>query len=286
MSTPRSLDLPGADGIRLHGLEWSREGVPLVFVHGFGHDAHVWDDFAPAVAPHYRTLAVTLRGHGDSGRGPHGGHDPALLVRDLEQALDSLEIARLVLVGHSLGARVATQFGGRHPERLAGLVLVDFGPRLDARGVSRIRSEVAAQAATSAAGDLSFGSEAEYLRVLERNYPGVRGSLLARLARHWLRQRADGRFELKLDLRPADPAAAARSIASAEAELWDALGRLPCPVLVVRGAASDVLSAETADEMVERLQKGQLAVVPRAGHSVMLDNPEGFGAALASFVLG
>ena len=286
MSTPRSLDLPGADGIRLHGLEWSREGVPLVFVHGFGHDAHVWDDFAPAVAPHYRTLALTLRGHGDSGRGPHGGHDPALLVRDLEQALDSLEIARLVLVGHSLGARVATQFGGRHPERLAGLVLVDFGPRLDARGVSRIRSEVAAQAATSAAGDLSFGSEAEYLRVLERNYPGVRGSLLARLARHWLRQRADGRFELKLDLRPADPAAAARSIASAEAELWDALGRLPCPVLVVRGAASDVLSAETADEMVERLQKGQLAVVPRAGHSVMLDNPEGFGAALASFVLG
>jgi len=286
LSTPRSLDLPGADGIRLHGLEWSREGVPLVFVHGFGHDAHVWDDFAPAVAPHYRTLAVTLRGHGDSGRGPHGGHDPALLVRDLEQALDSLEIARLVLVGHSLGARVATQFGGRHPERLAGLVLVDFGPRLDARGVSRIRSEVAAQAATSAAGDLSFGSEAEYLRVLERNYPGVRGSLLARLARHWLRQRADGRFELKLDLRPADPAAAARSIASAEAELWDALGRLPCPVLVVRGAASDVLSAETADEMVERLQKGQLAVVPRAGHSVMLDNPEGFGAALSSFVLG
>jgi pimeloyl-ACP methyl ester carboxylesterase len=281
LSVPRTLDLPGADGIRLHALEWSEQGVPLVFVHGFGHDAHVWEDFAPALAPHYRTLALTLRGHGDSGRGPHGGHDPALLVRDLERALESLGIARLVLVGHSLGGRVSTEFAGRHPEQLAGLVLVDFGPRLDARGVSRIRSEVASRAA----GDLSFASADAYLRVLERHYPGVSSARLARLAQHWLRPRADGRLELKLDLRPADTAAAP-SLASAEPELWEALRRLPCPVLVVRGAASDVLSAEAADAMLDALQKGQLAVVPRAGHSVMLDNPEGFGPALTGFVLG
>ena len=67
---------------------------------------------------------------------------------------------------------------------------------------------------------------------------------------------------------------------------WDALRRVPCPTLVVRGAASDVFSAETADRMVDEvLAQGRLAVVPRAGHSVMTDNPEGFRDAVAAFVL-
>jgi pimeloyl-ACP methyl ester carboxylesterase len=83
--------------------------------------------------------------------------------------------------------------------------------------------------------------------------------------------------------------------ASAEAEqqehalrqrMWDALAALPCPVLVVRGAASDILSPETADRMVDEvLQNGRLAVVAQAGHSVMTDNPRGFNDAVASFVL-
>jgi pimeloyl-ACP methyl ester carboxylesterase len=69
--------------------------------------------------------------------------------------------------------------------------------------------------------------------------------------------------------------------------LWEALARIPCPTLVVRGAASDVLAAETADRMVEEvLPRGRLAVVPRASHSVMIDNPEGFAEAVSAFVLG
>ena len=67
---------------------------------------------------------------------------------------------------------------------------------------------------------------------------------------------------------------------------WDALARIPCPTLVVRGAASDILSPDIADRMVEEvLPKGQLAVVPQAGHSVMTDNPDGFRKAVSAFVL-
>jgi pimeloyl-ACP methyl ester carboxylesterase len=68
--------------------------------------------------------------------------------------------------------------------------------------------------------------------------------------------------------------------------MWDALAALPCPVLVVRGAASDILSPDTADRMVDDvLQNGRLAVVAQSGHSVMTDNPRGFNDAVASFVL-
>ena len=69
-------------------------------------------------------------------------------------------------------------------------------------------------------------------------------------------------------------------------EQWNALGAVPCPTLVVRGAASDVFAPDVADRMVDDvLQNGHLAVVPQAGHSVMTDNPEGFRTAVTDFVL-
>ncbi|MGH9886125.1 MAG: alpha/beta fold hydrolase, partial [bacterium] len=69
--------------------------------------------------------------------------------------------------------------------------------------------------------------------------------------------------------------------------LWAALAKLPCPALVVRGAASDVMSAEVADRMVDEvIPRAALQTVAKAGHSVMLDNPAAFETALTGFVLG
>ena len=290
-SAPRSRMVAGDGGLLIHTLEWSHEGVPLVLLHGFGNEAHIWDDFVPVVAPYYRTLAFDLRGHGDSGHDPEERYDYEFHVRDLEAVTAELGIDRFVLIGHSLGGRVAALFAGAHPERLAGLVLVDSGPELDARGTTRIVLDV--QKENSASGSGGFESVAEYERLLSLAYPAARPEVLGRMARHGLRQRDDGRY-----VRKADPAfhGARATISAAEMtereervtrELWEALGRVECPALVVRGAASDVLSADVADRMVEdSLRDGKLAVVGRASHSVMTDNPEGFAEAVAEFVLG
>jgi pimeloyl-ACP methyl ester carboxylesterase len=284
---PRDRRIRTADGLSLHVLEWSEEGTPLVLVHGFGNEAHIWDDFAPLVAPHYRTIAVDLRGHGDSDHDPEGRYDYDFHVGDIEAVTAALAIERLVLVGHSFGGRTSMLFAAKHPERMAGLVIVDIGPEHDPRGTTRIRMEVMQR------GDGSFASPAEYERVLAHNFPAGSPDALRRMAGHELRQREDGRW-----VRKADPAfMTARAEASAgDAEeherdtakrLWDALGRIACPTLVVRGAASDILSPEVADRMVDDvLANGRLAVVPRAAHSVMTDNPAGFAEAVASFVLG
>jgi pimeloyl-ACP methyl ester carboxylesterase len=137
-----------------------------------------------------------------------------------------------------------------------------------------------------------FASVAEYARVLSIAYPAAQPHAIERMARHGLRERDDGLFELKMDpalrgamgdrgdetLDPSDPM-------SPEAQ-WAALAKITCPTLVVRGAASDILSADTADRMVDEvLADGRLAVVPHAGHSVMTDNPEGFRDAVTDFVL-
>ena len=284
---PASKHVTGAHGIDLHLLEWSQEGVPLLLLHGFGNDAHIWDDFAPEVAPYYRTVALDHRGHGDSAWDPEQRYEHETMVEDVECACDALGLERLVLVGHSLGGRISTLFSGKHPERIAGLVLVDIGPELDPRGVSRIRSE------TEQSIDPVFSSVDDYMRLLSLHYPAAQPKALLRMARHGLRKRPEGGFALKMDpaLRgafrePESPEEAEQREREMAVAQWEALGRVTAPTLVVRGAASDVLAPEVADRMVDEvLNNGRLAVVPQAGHSVMTDNPEGFREAVADFVL-
>lgn len=282
-----SVRVPGARGLQLHARLFSDEGTPLVFIHGFGNDSHVWDASAPLVAPHYRTLAIDLPGHGDSDSDAEQLYDPLSLSQSLDQAFEALKIERLVLVGHSLGGRVAMHFAVRHPERLAGLVLVDSAPEHDERGSARIRSETESAV-------LVFDSVRQYEVLLADLYPATKPAALAELARHWLRERDDGKFEPKLDPIFRRAKRANRSVEELEAQaveqralLWDGLPGVKCPTLVIRGSASDVLSADICDRLVEDvLPNGHFAEVPRASHSVMLDNPEGFNQALTDFVLG
>jgi pimeloyl-ACP methyl ester carboxylesterase len=277
--------------LSLNLVEWSREGVPMLLLHGYSNEAHIWDDFVPTVAPHYRVLALDLRGHGNSDWHPQAAYAYDDHVADLEAIVESLELDRVVVVGHSLGGRIAMLYGGQNPEKLAGLVIVDSAPELDHRGTLRISMEAAENR------DPSFGSVGEYEQMLVHLYPSATPTSLRRMAEHGVKQRADGRWILKMDVAfrqavggsgdGSDADAIAELHAHAQQAMWDALARIACPTLVVRGAASDVLGAEVADRMAEdTLARGQLAVVAQAGHSVMTDNPDGFNAAVGKFVLG
>lgn len=285
---PKSIRVQGADGLSLHLLEWSSEGVPMLLIHGFSNDAHIWDDFAPRFADHYRVLALDLRGHGDSDHDSESRYDYTHHTADLDAILPALGIERMVVVAHSLGGRISMLYAGEHPEAFAGLVIVDSAPELDARGTTRIRMEVAEHR------DPSFASIGEYETLLAHNYPAATPKAIKRMAASGLRQREDGRYELKMDTAyrgAKGPQLSPDEMASREEEhmrnMWAALEKLPCPTLVVRGAASDIMSPDVADRMVDDvLPNGTLAVVPQAGHSVMTDNPEGFAEAVCGFVLG
>ena len=280
--SPTSLRIPGLDGVGLHVLEWSREGVPLLLVHGFGNEAHIWDDIAPALAPYYRTLAVDLRGHGDSDRDPEGRYSDDHMAGDLEALATTLEIERWVLIGHSLGGRVITRFAGRHPERVAGFVIIDSGPEHDRRGSLRIQLE------TERPGKVpGYTSREAYRAEVARNYPAAPARVVDRIATHGARKLANGGFEQKLD--PAFMAGRQKATRGSDretaTELWKLLGRIDCPSLVLRGAASDVLSPDVADRMVEVLPRAELRIIARASHSVMADNPEDCRDAITAFAL-
>jgi non-heme chloroperoxidase len=114
-----------ASGVRIHSLDWGGKGVPLVFIPGLGNSAHVFDDFAPRFTDHFRVIALSRVGFGESEQPERHGYDLTSRVAQLAAILDSLAITRAVLVGHSLGGDELTAFASAHPNRALGLVYLD-----------------------------------------------------------------------------------------------------------------------------------------------------------------
>ena len=113
-----------APDVRLEVLDWGGDGPPLVFLSGLQDVAHGFDDFAPRFTDQFHVLAVTRRGYGASSQ-PATGYDLDTRVTDLSAVLDSLGLAKVFLVGHSIAGDELTAFAARYPDRVAGLVYLD-----------------------------------------------------------------------------------------------------------------------------------------------------------------
>jgi len=89
-------------GTKLEVIDWGGSGIPVVFLAGLGHTAHVFDDFAPQLTDMYHVFGITRRGFGASAQ-PDTGYTIPTLVEDIHVVLDSLGVDRVVMIGHSLG---------------------------------------------------------------------------------------------------------------------------------------------------------------------------------------
>ncbi|MFN8572072.1 MAG: alpha/beta hydrolase [Gemmatimonadaceae bacterium] len=108
----------------VHVVDYGGVGEPLVFLAGLGNSAHVFDDFAPRFTDRFHVLALTRRGYGESGR-PASGFGTARLAQDVADVLDTLQLERAVLAGHSVAGDELTELGVHHPRRVRALVYLD-----------------------------------------------------------------------------------------------------------------------------------------------------------------
>ena len=126
------MDDPAVDrditlsGLRLAYRDYAGEGRPVVLLHGVASNARIWSPVAPLLTPRFRVLAVDQRGHGQSDK-PSSGYDFPSVVGDVRELIEALGLERPLVAGHSWGGNVALELAARHPERVAGLVLVDGG---------------------------------------------------------------------------------------------------------------------------------------------------------------
>jgi 3-oxoadipate enol-lactonase len=270
----RSFRIRQQDGPAINLLVAGDGDLTFLLLHGFGDGGFMWSYFLPRLAPLGRAVAVDLRGHGDSDWDVHARYDSISHLNDMDYIVSALELKKIVLVGHSLGGEIAIRLAERHPERVAGLVIVDFGPELNRVATAHIRKEFVAESRV-------YAEQGEYAEQLAAKLPMIGLELRSTLATSALRQRAQGGYELKRD-----PAMAANEPVERDepSQLWPILAGIQCPVLVVRGIASSVLPLSIATRMVALLPDGCLSSVKLAGHAVMIDNPEGFAAAMLSFI--
>ena len=99
-------------------------GLPVVFVHSFAGDATHWTAQLEHLRKTRRAVAFDLRGHGQSEASAQEDYAIESLAEDIKAVADGLEIEQFVLVGHSIGGATALEFAGKHPQRVAGLILV------------------------------------------------------------------------------------------------------------------------------------------------------------------
>ena len=285
---PRSVEFRGHDGIRLAADEWgAADAAPVVLLHGGGQTRHAWRNTSQAVAAAgWRVLAIDLRGHGDSDWPEIPAYGLDHFADDVLAVLAQIH-ARPVLVGASLGGTMGLAAQGRTDEQLySGLVLVDVAPRLEWAGVERITQFMLAHLEGFASLDDAAEAVAAYAphRPRPSSTDGLRRNLTLGSDRRW-RWRWDPRF-LTSQPELADGATELRRrrVAQVQRMLTDAARRVEGPVLLIRGATSDVVSLEGVEEFLAAVPHAHFVDVAGASHMVAGDRNDAFTDALVSFL--
>lgn len=256
------------DAVELRAWEWPGDVPAALLLHGIGNYGRYWDFFADAIAGRLRLVATDARGHGESGR-PADGYAPAEFVADALAVLDALAIERALVVGHSMGGTHAIRLAAAHPDRVERLVIVDAGTEAIREGSERARR-------LSLERPERFEYADDALAYLRRTSPGYSEDVYKNRMR-WLFREDGGDFVWR-----SSRDALASIMSSARDDLWDSLRAIRCPVLLVRGTRSNVLSADVAERMVRSLANGRLVELD-AGHNVPLDRPTELAEAVMRF---
>jgi len=239
----------------------------VLCLHGGGQTAYMWEELGAALRDRYHVLAPDLPWHGDSD--PVDDMSRQLLAATISALMQEFGLSRVALVGASLGGLVSLALAVARPELVAAITLVDIAHRLDDEGVKRIIDFMGKHE--------SFGSLEEAAAEVAEYLPQRKQVRVDSLRRN-LRQRADGRWEWKHSygrrLRAAELPVERGGWRKLVAGLDDELRTVGCPVLVLRGSASDVVSNEGAEEIVGMLADARLATIEAAGHHAAGDNPE------------
>ncbi len=274
---PKSKNVT-ANGINLHYLDWGTEGQPpLVLLHGLRGHANVWEDVALALCNDYHVYSLDQRGRGDTDHAPGGDYSTDAFVADLEGFVDAIGLDKFILFGHSMGGRNSMAFAGQYPDRLERLCIVDIGPRIEPAGGNRITEELRNLPP-------EFDSFEEALAHVQTGNRFAAESVMRRRLTGQSQELPNGKIGWKFD--PAIREQRINGTAAPAADLWPTLERITCPTLLVRGTETDLLTEETARQMVDTLAQGTLAEIQRAGHMVFEDNPTDFIAAVKGWLAG
>lgn len=270
-----------ADGLKLHYREYPGPAdapFTVLCMPGLTRNARDFEDLAPHLALKYRVLCADLRGRGGSeyAKDPFT-YVPPVYVRDIAALLKSAGLARVALVGTSLGGIISMIMASVMSTKVLGVVLNDIGPEINPAGLARIAGYLGKSKPIA-----TWDEAAAAVQMLDGTiFPEYQTSDWLRMARRrFVQSPADGSFRPDYDLDISKPFAGN----AAAVDLWPfflAMERIP--VLAIRGGLSDFLSADVFARMKRELPHLHQVTVPNRGHAPYLDEPEAI-AGIDSFL--
>ena len=264
-------------GRALSALVWGSDEPELVLLHGGAQNAHTWDTVAMALGRPLVAIDQPGHGHSDGPReGPSGQLSLQSNAEDVAVAIRALAPNARAVVGMSMGGMTSIALAGLAPELVRSLVLVDVTPGVTAEKAKAITDFVN--------GPATFPSFEDLLaRTIEHN-PTRTVSSLRRGILHNAIQLDDGSWEWRYRRFRAPEGASAPERPDYDA-LWNTLGAVTVPVMLVRGMRpQSVVDDKDEAELRRRLPSARVEHVEEAGHSVQGDAPLELAALLADFV--
>lgn len=263
------------DGLGLHARDYpaagGEAGLPVICLHGLTRNSRDFEDIAPVIAGWGRRVIVPdVRGRGQSDRDPNPkNYQPKVYARDVAEMMAVLGLVRAIFIGTSMGGIITMTLMATRPKAVAAAILNDVGPEIAPEGIARILSYAGKPVEIR-----DWNDAAAYARRTNGvAFPDNRDEDWRRFAERTFRQGPDGP---QLDYDPAigvllshPPSRLAGWIAQL---LFRRLARNR-PTMLIRGALSDIVSAEIADRMQRTAPAMTRVDVPGVGHAPTLIEP-------------
>lgn len=246
---------------------------PLVILHGLLGSSRNWTSTGKLLARSFEVFALDLRGHGESpwALPPERNYSFSEMAADVASWLTTRGVKRPILLGHSLGGKVAMRLGVDHPNLVRALVAADIAPR------DYPPHHVAAFAAMLSLDLAKLTSRAD---AEEKLMAQLHDEVMARFLLTNLAREADENFRWKIDV---------VGLAAALPQLsLSALGpedMYPGPALFLRGDQSDYVRESDRSVIAAHFPRHQILALGRAGHNLHVDQPAAFTAALEYFAM-
>lgn len=248
-------------GYRIHHCTWGDKGPKVLLVHSMGMDGHSMDELAESIKGQYQVLSLTILDHGDSDS-PRGSISLPEHAEVMRGCYTQLGFQPSVLIGHSVGGMMGMVLASDYPDEFKGLMLVDIAP-FDSTGRSSRPTPPE-----------YFESRVEAKKWLADRYPGFTEYYVENRLEHAFKQRG-GRYNLK----PRGDKVRSGLVI----DLWPYLERVECPVQLLKGVTSDLVTPKTR-ERIEKMTGIEIIDVEGTGHMIPQDVPEKFEELVRGFL--
>ena len=250
-----------SNGVRIHVEDQGTGDPPLVFLHYWGGSSRTWRHVTAILAKSHRTIAADHRGWGLSDA-PESGYGLADLAADAIGVIQALGLWRYILVGHSMGGKVAQLLASDRPDGLIGLVLVAPSPP----SPMKLSNEFRALMMSAYTSRVSVELTIDNVLTAKALSPEDRAQVIAD------------------SLLGATQAKVAWPQSMSQEDITQQVSAIAVPTLVIAGERDQVDSVETLQsELLARLPQAVLRVLPGTGHLSMLESPESLAQMISDF---